>query len=163
MSSSRIYLYVAFLAALILTLLAYLPGLHGPFVFDDITNIVQNKALAMHSLAWDQLMHAALSSDAGPTGRPLSSLSFALNIYFNGLDATAFKITNLVIHLLNGLLVFILLRQIVEHWSKKRVIQSANTAFWLPLLCAAAWLLHPLNLTAVLYVVQRETSLCSLF
>ncbi|MGH8402565.1 MAG: hypothetical protein ACRESO_04040, partial [Gammaproteobacteria bacterium] len=79
------------------------------------------------------------------------------------MDATAFKITNLVIHLLNGLLVFILLRQIVEHWSKKGIIQSASTALWLPLLCAAAWLLHPLNLTAVLFVIQRETSLCSFF
>ncbi|MGH8307942.1 MAG: hypothetical protein ACRER0_06675, partial [Gammaproteobacteria bacterium] len=163
MTSSRIHIYAAFLAALILTVLAYLPGLHGPLVFDDITNIVQNKALVMHSLAWDQLMHAALSSDAGPTRRPLSALSFALNIYFGGLDATAFKITNLIIHLLNGLLVFALLQQIVGHWSRKGIIQSASTALWLPLLCAAAWLLHPLNLTAVLYVIQRETSLCSFF
>ncbi|MGA9852142.1 MAG: hypothetical protein WBR15_04360 [Gammaproteobacteria bacterium] len=163
MSISRIYQCLALLAILILTVLAYLPGLHGPLVFDDITNIVQNKALVMHGLAWDQLMHAALSSDAGPTRRPLSSLSFALNIYFNGLDATAFKITNLVIHLLNGVLVFVLLRQIVAHWSKTKLIESRVVSVWLPLLCAAAWLLHPLNLTAVLYVIQRETSLCSLF
>ncbi|MGH8283931.1 MAG: hypothetical protein ACRESE_08820 [Gammaproteobacteria bacterium] len=163
MSSSRIYLYATFLAALILTVLAYLPGLHGPFVFDDITNIVQDKALAMHSLAWNQLLHAALSSDAGPLRRPLSMLSFALNSYFSGLDATAFKITNLVIHLLNGVLVFVLLRQIVGHWSERKIIASGAVAGWLPLLCAAVWLLHPLNLTAVLFVVQRETSLCSLF
>ncbi|MHB8405985.1 MAG: hypothetical protein ACYDCJ_11240 [Gammaproteobacteria bacterium] len=163
MSLSRTHASLAILAVLILTVLAYLPGLQGPFAFDDITNIVQNKALALHSLVWAQLAHAALSSDAGPMKRPLSMLSFALNIYFNGMQATAFKITNLVIHLLNGLLVFSLLRQIARYWLDKGIIKCAGTAIWLPLLCTAAWLLHPLNLTAVLYVVQRETSLCSLF
>ncbi len=163
MFSSRIYPYIALLAALLLTVLAYLPGLHGPFVFDDITNIVQDRALAMHSLAWDRLLHAALSSHAGPLRRPLSMLSFAFNIYFSGLDATAFKLTNLAIHLANGLLVFALLRQIVRQWCDQGVLPRNQAADWLPLLCTAAWLLHPLNLTSVLYVVQRETSLCSLF
>lgn len=163
MSWSRIYPYILLVAALILTVLAYLPGLHGPFVFDDITNIVQNGALRLPNLHWDQFMHAAFSSDAGPTRRPLSSLSFALNFYFGGSGAFGFKLANVAIHLINGLLFFALLRQIVGHWHKIGTITSKVTMQWLPLLCAAAWLLHPLNLTAVLYVVQRETSLCSLF
>jgi len=163
MSISRFYLIIALLAALILTVLVYLPGLHGPFAFDDVTNILQNKGLVMHSLHWDQLMQAALSADAGPFKRPLSSLSFAFNIYFSGMDATAFKITNLIIHLLNGLLIYTLLRQILRHWSDTKIIDSGAVVLWLPLLCASAWLLHPLNLTAVLFIVQRETSLCSLF
>ena len=163
MSRSQIYPCVALLLALILTVLAYLPGLHGPFAFDDVTSILQNRALAIHSLAWDQLAQAMLSSDTGPLRRPLSMLTFALNIYFNGLDPSAFKITNLVIHLLNGVLVFALLRKIARYWLDKGILESSIAASWLPLLCASAWLLHPLNLTSVLYVVQRETSLCSLF
>lgn len=159
----RIFLPLALLLALVFTVLAYLPGLHGPFVFDDITNIVQNGALKIPNLHWDQLMHAAFSSDAGPTRRPLSSLSFALNYYFGGTGSFSFKLTNVVIHLINGLLFFLLLRQIVRYWRNTDAIKSDVTAKWLPLLGAAAWLLHPLNLTAVLYVVQRETSLCSLF
>ena len=163
MAKSRLYSHALLLLALILTILAYLPGLHGPFVFDDITNIVQNGALALHGLHWDQLMYAAFSSDAGPTRRPLSSLSFALNIYFGGLQPLSFKVVNVAIHLINGLLFYLLLRQIVSHWYRTKAMVSAEMANWLPLLGAAAWLLHPLNLTAVLYVVQRETSLCSLF
>lgn len=163
MFTRRIYTYAIVAGILILTVAAYFPGLHGPFVFDDITNIVQNHALAIHGLRWDQLMHAALSSDAGPTRRPLSSLSFALNIYFGGLEPSAFKAVNLTIHLLCGLLFLVLLRQVFGYWHRTGVIASAAAAQWLPLLCTGAWLLHPLNLTAVLYVVQRETSLCSLF
>jgi protein O-mannosyl-transferase len=163
MPFSRFYSYIVLSIAVLLTVLAYLPGLHGPFAFDDVTSIVQNRALAIHSLAWDQLTQAMLSSDTGPMRRPLSMLSFALNVHFNGLDPTAFKITNLVIHLLNGVLIFALLHKIAQYWQEKGILQSYVAAFWLPLLCASAWLLHPLNLTAVLYVVQRETSLCSLF
>ncbi|HVC37380.1 MAG TPA: hypothetical protein VNF46_03150, partial [Gammaproteobacteria bacterium] len=66
MTRSKIYPYAALLLALTLTELAYLPGLQGPFAFDDVTNILQNQALVMHSLAWDQLVHAMLSSDSGP-------------------------------------------------------------------------------------------------
>ncbi|MDE2023953.1 MAG: hypothetical protein KGJ18_07070 [Gammaproteobacteria bacterium] len=163
MVTRRIYTYAVIAGILILTVAAYFPGLRGPFVFDDITNIVQNHALAIHSLRWDQLMHAALSSDAGPTRRPLSSLSFALNIYFGGLHPAGFKAVNLAIHLLCGLLFLVLLQQVFGYWHRTGAIASAVAARWLPLLCAGAWLLHPLNLTAVLYVVQRETSLCSLF
>ena len=161
--SSRTYQYVALATALFFTLLAYLPGLHGPFVFDDVTSILQNRALVIHGLTWDQLAQAMLSSDTGPLRRPLSMLTFAFNIYFNGMDPTAFKVTNLVIHLLNGVLVFALLRKIVRYWMDQGILGSSIAAFWLPLLCTSAWLLHPLNLTSVLYVVQRETSLSSLF
>ena len=163
LTSSRVYLYFGVGVALLLTILAYFPGLHGPFAFDDVTSILQNRALAIHSLAWDQLAQAMLSSDTGPMRRPLSMLTFALNIYFNGLDPSAFKITNLVIHLVNGILVFALLQKIARYWLDKGILESSIATCWLPLLYASAWLLHPLNLTAVLYVVQRETSLCSLF
>jgi protein O-mannosyl-transferase len=154
---------IPFAAFSILTVLAYLPGMHGPLVFDDVTNIVEDKALYLLGFSWDHLLHAMLSSDAGPFRRPLSALSFALNIYFFGLDPFAFKLVNVIIHLLNGFLFYWLLRQMCRHWREKKIIASASAADWLPLVGTATWMLHPLNLTAVLYVVQRETSLCSFF
>lgn len=151
------------LGVLLLTVLAYLPGVSGSFVFDDTVNILQNKALEIHNLGWSQLAQAALSSEAGPLKRPLSMLSFAFNVYWGGLDPEGFKWVNLIIHLLNGILVFMLMRQVVNAWQKQKTIADTPIADWLPVLVAAIWLVHPLNLTAVLYVVQRETSLCSLF
>lgn len=154
---------IAFLSATVLTVVAYSPGLRGPFVFDDVVNILQNKALEISSLSWGALSHAALSSNAGPLQRPLSMLSFAVNAYFTGMATAPFKWTNLIIHLLNGVLVYLLLAQLTRRWLKQGAVAESAAARWLPALAAAAWLLHPLNLTAVLYVVQRETSLCSLF
>lgn len=144
--------------------LVYRPGLHGPFVFDDTTNIVHNPAVAISNLSYQDLQKAASSSDSGVLKRPLAMLSFALNHYFSGSyqDTFPYKVTNLVIHLINTVLVywlsFLLLQQ-------NRAYSRVEMAFdkWLPAFISAAWALHPLNLTTVLYTVQRMTSLAALF
>ena len=100
------------LAALLLGLLVYLPGLGGVYAFDDFPNIVDNTALHVTTLdpvAWRQALWSSPSSDLQ---RPLASLSFALNYYVSGIDPLPMKITNLAIHLLNGWLLFVLLRRL---------------------------------------------------
>ena len=148
-----------------LGLLVYMPGLTGGFALDDYTNIVQNAALHVTNLSWDELSRAAFSFQAGPTMRPVSMLTFALNSYFFGSDnALAFKITNLSIHLLNGLLVLLLLLQLLQAYRCEHAPAVPEGRLeWLALLTGALWLLHPLNLMPVLYVVQRESALSSLF
>ena len=146
--------------SLVVTLVVYSPGLGGGFALDDYTNITQNDALAVQDLSWTSLSHAIFSFQAGPTMRPVSMLSFALNRYFSGNDAYVFKLTNLIIHLLNGLLVFWLLFQLLEAYRRCRDPSLPTEKLrWLALLAGACWMLHPLNLMPVLYVVQREASL----
>jgi hypothetical protein len=153
------------LLAVLAALIVYRPGFTGDFALDDYTNVVDNSAIAIHHLDWDSLSHAMFSFQAGPAMRPVSMLSFALNAYFTGPDdASAFKITNLVIHLLNALLVWLLLSRLLQAWRKRSSSDvSAQRLEWLAGIVAAFWLLHPLNAMPVLYVVQRETSLSSLF
>ena len=155
--------YLAIGLACLLGVGVYAPGLQGSFALDDYTNVVQNPAIAIQSLSWDSLSHAAFSFQAGPTMRPLSMLSFALNAYFTGVDAAGpFKATNLAIHLINGLLVFWLLSQILKAYRKAFAPDLEATRLqWLALSAGAIWLLHPLNAMPVLYVVQRETALSS--
>jgi len=157
------FLYVLLTCAL--AVCVYFPGLTGGFALDDYTNIVQNSALHVDSLDWMELSRAIFSFQAGPTMRPVSMLTFAFNCYFNGVDsAEAFKVTNLVIHLVNGLLVFMLLLQLLRAYREQCAPSiPEQRAAWMALVAGALWLLHPLNLMPVLYVVQRETSLSSLF
>lgn len=152
------------LACLILGFFAYFPGTSGYFLFDDTINIVENTHIKIHSLDFLTLKQAALSGNAGMLGRPLSVLSFALNYYFNGLSPYHFKLTNIVIHLLNGLCVYALTLLILET-CRQRDVNGFSPAYahWISLAVASAWLLHPLNLTGVLYIVQRMTSLATLF
>lgn len=144
---------------------AYLPGLYGGFALDDYTNVVQNPAIAIQDFSWDSLSHAMFSFQAGPAMRPVSMLSFALNAYYTGANGSmAFKATNLAIHLTNGVLVTWLLVQLLGAHRRLHVPSSSEIRLgWFAALTAAFWLLHPLNAMPVLYVVQRETSLSSLF
>ena len=162
----RWFLPAALAAILATTALAYWPGTRGGFLLDDFGNIVDNPSMQVKSLAPGVLIRAATSSISGPLDRPLAMVSFALNVYVSGMDSVPMKRTNLAIHLLNGLLVFVLLRLILGVYARERrrpddPPQHVYDA--LALAVTAAWLLAPINLTAVLYVVQRMTSLSATF
>src|SRR5215469_10833857 len=94
--------YALLIAALLLTAIVYWPGLSGAFVFDDYPNIVDNAGVQPSHANLSSLVSAALSSPSSEFSRPLASLSFAVNYLFTGLNPYWMKLTNLVIHLLNG-------------------------------------------------------------
>lgn len=146
--------------ALFVTALVYWPGLYGGWLFDDYPNIVDNHGVQPTSGSLPSLINAALSSPASDFKRPLASLSFAANYLTSGLDPFWMKLTNLCIHLLNGVLVFVLARGLL-HLDERT--EPENNRDLLATLIAAGWLLLPINLTAVLYVVQRMESLANLF
>lgn len=155
--------YVLFALALLFTIVIYWPGLSGSWLFDDYPNIVNNHGVQPDQVDFRTLVHAALSSPASDFKRPLASLSFVANFVASGLNPWAWKVTNLVIHLLNGILVFALARSLVAlvpPFSDGRPSQRANV---IAACIAGAWLILPINLTAVLYIVQREESLANLF
>lgn len=149
--------------------LVFLPGLSGPFIFDDVTNLLGNSYIQIRSLDRDSLYHAAFSLESGPLQRPLAMLSFAVNYYFVGsfADSTAFKTTNLVIHLVNGLLVFWLTRLISVRMEQRYPLGNGSVEVpqttWLAFGVALLWLVHPIQVSSVLYVVQRMTELSALF
>ncbi|GAA4999031.1 hypothetical protein FNZ56_11825 [Pseudoluteimonas lycopersici] len=138
----------------------YLPGRGGGFAFDDFPNIVDNAAL--HVTNWDRhaWMAALFSSNAGVGHRPLAMATFALNHLATGLDPVPMKLTNIAIHALNACLVLCLLRTLL---ALAVPAIDARRREWTARFAAAAWALHPINLMAVLFVVQRMESLCHAF
>lgn len=152
------------LLALLLAWAAYAPGLSGSFVFDDKINIIDNTRLHVKALDAAALRSATLSGEAGIFGRPVSMLSLALDHWRSGLHAPDFKLTNLLIHLLTGIAVYGFSCLLLQALRRRRPDElDLATARWISVALAAAWLVHPLNLTSVLYVVQRMTSLAALF
>ncbi len=168
--SSRTYLSL-FTLLLILSAAVYLPGVSGPYLFDDYPNLLHNDFVKIRTLDTESLYRAAYSLEAGPLQRPVSMLSFALNYYFAGSfkDPMPFKLTNLVIHTINGLLIFWMIRIIFGrlrriHSNNFFIDQSShNTLTWLAFALALLWVVHPIQLTSVLYLVQRMTALSALF
>lgn len=164
------------LAAIVLCTAVYWPGLSGAFLFDDYPNIIDNHGLQISDLRVSSLVRAALSSPSSEFKRPLASLSFAANYLAAGLAPFSWKATNLVIHLLNGWLVFLLtealLRSVGAHpvrdqasseQSQSDAPPNSRRAGIVAALIATSWLLLPINLTGVLYIVQRMESLANLF
>lgn len=181
------------LAAFIVTLAVYWPGLYGGFLFDDYPNIVDNHGVQPSNASFSSLVGAALSSPSSEFKRPLASLSFAANYLISGIDPYWMKLTNLVIHLLNGLLVFLLARILLrtvpagvfarmipfagtgdsglgisnsvtrEHVPTPVMTDGGRRSGIIAALITAGWMLLPINLTGVLYVVQRMESMANLF
>lgn len=145
--------------------LVYQQGLHGGFMFDDYSNIEQNPHIRITQLNTSTLSDSAWSGNAGPLKRPVAMLSFALNYYFaDGHQHTALKLTNLAIQIGCAWLLFIFCLQILRLPSIKK--SSAIKGKALPFIAfsiALLWAVHPINLTSVLYIVQRMTSLSTLF
>lgn len=161
---------IMFGALVFLGALAYLPGASGPWLFDDYGNILRNTYMRIPTLSGENLWHAAYSLQAGPLKRPIPMLTFALNAYFAGgfADTTPFKLTNMAIHGFNGVLVFWLLLLVFRYSDGKSRGGSIleNTTIGpdtKAALLALLWTVHPIQLTSVLYVVQRMAELSATF
>ena len=108
-------------------LLAYASSLSGPFIFDDLTSIVENQQIR----EWWNLATVLTPMRELPTaGRPLVNLSFAVNYALGGLDVRGYHLVNLALHLLSGLLVFGIVRRTLELPSLKdrRIFRLTTSA-----------------------------------
>lgn len=148
------------LAGCMLVAAVYTPGISGSWLFDDYPNIVENPGVHISDWSVPSLARAALASPASDFKRPLASLSFAINYLTTGASAPAMKLTNLVIHLLNGLFAFLVLRLVFAS-ARPANEASAGDGRWAAV-AAIGWMLLPINLTSVLYVVQRMESMANL-
>lgn len=142
---------------LLVTFLVYWPGLEGPFLLDDRVNLQQmGDEGGIDSLG--DAVNFVLGNRSGPGGRPVAMASFLLDGQTWPVASRPFKLTNLLLHLLNGVL---------TAWFSWRVLRAVEVsdpaARLVALLTAAFWLLHPLNVSTTLYVVQRMTQLMMLF
>lgn len=140
-----------------LTYLVYLPGLSGGFVLDDLANL---EALGFYGEIdnFQSFWSYVLSGFSGPTGRPLSMASFLIDARNWPADPAPFKHTNILIHIIVGIVLFGLLQQLA------RIVESrSHVAFAAAFFATALWVLHPLWVSTTLYVVQRMAQLSTLF
>jgi len=142
---------------LALTWAVYYPGLGGPLLLDDIPQL-QGLMERADSDAGD-LLASYTKSTSGPLGRQVSMVTFIADAVLHGNDTWWWKHTNLLIHLACGLLVFAFVR-LLYGLARPAPAVSASLA---GAVIAGAWLLHPLQVSTVLYTVQRMTELSTLF
>lgn len=133
------------------------PALSGGFIFDDYPIFAENPAIHISGWQWHEWRQVWSWSHTN-IQRPFAMLTFALN-YALGNEWFGFKLTNLLIHLLNTVLVLLLTRRLLlaswlTHETVDSVRQERRIGYW-ALAIAFAWAIHPLQVSTVMYVVQR--------
>lgn len=125
----------------------------GKLQFDDAANL--DGLFGIND--FNSALIFILTGEAGPTGRPVSLASFALqhNAWPN---PRPFLIVNTLLHAVNGLLCFLFLSRILR-WR----ISNRQHADWLAVGIALAWTASPFLCTTHLMVVQRMTGLSGFF
>lgn len=148
----------------ILVFLIYLQAADGPYLVDDMPNLVNNDKLIITDFSFEAIKEAALSSPASRFYRPVSMLSFAANYSLTG-DKSPFpiKLTNIFLHLVIGLGIFILTRKLLPHLMQQPTGADRRVVNMVSLLTTILWISHPLFVSTVLYPVQRMAMLSTFF
>jgi protein O-mannosyl-transferase len=143
------------IALLLLALLAaavYSNTFSASFQFDDSPNIMENP--------WIKNLSNLLDLSGS---RYVGFLTFALNYQFGGLSLFGYHLVNLLIHIINGFLVYALVRLLFRASSDTSEAARTTTASWIALAAALLFVAHPIQTQAVTYIVQRFASLAAMF
>jgi Tfp pilus assembly protein PilF len=160
---------------------AYATSFQGVFVMDDRFAIVDNPNI---KTLWPLTEAMSSPPELPVSGRPVASLSFALNyalapadvrdVLLPGGRAAApdrherflrnvwgYHFVNLTLHVMAGLALFGVVRRTLQ--SERLGNRFAKPSTALAFVSALIWLVHPLLTDAVTYVVQRTEVLMGLF
>lgn len=127
----------------------YSRALHVPFLLDDYPIILDDPPVKAGVIV-------AATDLRNP--RALPDISFRLNHLWTGDEPWSYHLINLMIHVINGVMVYHLARLTLHQSCSK----SPSQAHWLAAVMAWLWVIHPLVSQPVIYIVQRSELMASL-
>ncbi len=147
--------FIQVLLLMLITAVVYGATLDVPFYLDDFSSIKENPLI----YSWN---HQIRSIFAAEPLRWITYLSFALNYQFHAFQVAGYHVVNIVIHALNGLMVLFLVKAMLKTPAFEERFGPSETE-WIAFFAAALFVVHPLHIQAVTYIVQRAASLAALF
>jgi protein O-mannosyl-transferase len=158
--------WARFLFLAVLGFLTRLPALTGQLVWDDAYLARDNPFIKSPLLALETFRHYLFLDSYSPHYRPVQDLSLMVDYYFWNTDPSGFHLTNILLHIASGLLLYRLLRALFRSgagiWSNTDP-RSQFTGSLAAFLIAALWIVHPVHSAAVDYISGRADSLAFLF
>jgi tetratricopeptide (TPR) repeat protein len=156
-------------AAAAMAILVYLNALYNPFVYDDHRTILENLSIRNLGNFRALLLHDVF--------RPVVNISYALDYSIWGLTPFGFHVTSVLIHAVNVVLLFVLMRTLMADVSARRAMPAAGfvapdagaaldggmSASTAAFAAAAVWAVHPMMTQAVGYASGRPETICALF
>lgn len=152
---------------MILCIVLYASSLYGTFVYDDFQTIVKNPYIKdikyipdyfdpSHTEMWS--FHQAQRQ----LYRPILLTSFAFNYYLSRLDPFSYHLVNLILHIINTLLVYKAVQNIVSLLGQFKNSNPPNLR-GIALTTALLFASHPIQTEAVSYIVSRSSLLSTFF
>jgi tetratricopeptide (TPR) repeat protein len=141
------FLICLFLSASIIAVY-YQSTCHNFVNYDDESYVTENpnvnKGLSLYGIKW------AFTTGHAANWHPLTWLSHMLDSELYGLNPMGHHWTNIQLHIVNAILLFLFL-----NWTTK--------AFWRSCLVASLFALHPLHVESVAWVSERKDVLSAFF
>lgn len=132
-----------------LTLLCYWPVFSAQFVCFDDEHYLFNSGYVAKGLTWSGAVWA-LQTGYFSNWHPLTWLSYMLDAQIYGMTPGGFHFTNLLFHIANSLLLFLMLKSMTQR-------------LWPSALVAALFAWHPLHVESVAWVSERKDVLSTFF
>ena len=155
--------FFAVVLIFIIVLSVYSNTFDASWHFDDGPNILNNRALHLTHLNWQDIKKTFFASwgGGGKLYRPAACLSFALNYYFGGTGVSGYHVVNLTVHLISSLFLFLFIRNTLK--LPLMETRYGPNACSIALLATVLWAINPVQTEAVTYVVQRMASMAGMF
>jgi tetratricopeptide (TPR) repeat protein len=132
------------------TVALYTPAFGHPFIFNyDDDLYVNNNARVKAGLTWETVRWALTSTESS-NWHPMTWLSHAMDCALYGVNPYGHHVTNVLLHVLNVLLLFLLL---------VRATRATGRSF----LVAALFAVHPINVESVAWIAERKNVLSTFF
>lgn len=167
----RSLIHIALIVSVVF--LIYSNTFTAPFELDDGCNIADNSAIRdLHNfIDTSHFSNAEIQESLRPIlkTRYFGYLSFALNYAVHGLDVRGYHLVNVLIHITNSLLLYVMLQLTFRTprlcgmntgSSPSLPTQSVN---YVTVFTTLLFAVHPIQTQAVTYIVQRFASLAALF
>jgi len=140
------------LSLAILTIIAFSPLKDSGFIVYDDEQYITKNVYVQSGLNTESISQAFSSDLAKFSGHwhPLTWLSLMLDHSLFGLNPTGYHLVNLLFHVLNTVLLFLVLRRMTK-------------ATWPGAFVAALFAIHPLHVESVAWVVERKDVLSTFF
>jgi len=149
MNKEKLQTLLLIFVPVLIVFFIYSGTLHFPFNYDD-ADVIQNNYKIRNISDFTSIV------SSNPQ-RALLNYSFAINYYFGKLNTYGYHIVNIALHLLNGIILFFLIKRLTKGPAKDP--ECVLTA----LLASSLFISHPVNVESVTYISSRSGLLCAFF
>ncbi|MBD3231063.1 tetratricopeptide repeat protein [Candidatus Dependentiae bacterium] len=129
----------------LITITFYLPTLWYNFIYDDLPTIIKNIHIIKQGNIFDQLF---------ANNRWISRIINRILYNFWQTTPFVYRIINLSLHLISGILIFFILLNVLSNIKKQNFIK--NNAYLISTLTTGLFLLHPVQTQTVPFITQMQ-------